>query len=225
MNEQPISGQHLSDEFLIVHSVFFTIQGEGPFVGRPAIFIRLGGCNLQCPLCDTDYTEGNQSLSVKQVVDLAMPLASSGLVVITGGEPFRQRLHMLIDSLLFLGYDVQIETNGTMFQDIAFEKVTVVCSPKGGHIHPSLAPHINALKYVLHADEIAKDGLPVRALGHPVKTVVARPPLGFRGLVYVQPIDVGDAQENARHLQATIESAMQFDYRLCLQTHKIIGLA
>ena len=51
---------------LQVNSIFYTIQGEGPFAGRPAIFIRLAGCNLQCPGCDTEYTK-RQTMTVDEI--------------------------------------------------------------------------------------------------------------------------------------------------------------
>ena len=57
MNQQAPEKQQLrGDGLLAVHSIFYTIQGEGPFAGETAVFVRLAGCNLQCPLCDTDYT-------------------------------------------------------------------------------------------------------------------------------------------------------------------------
>ena len=57
INSQAIEkSAHYTTRSYDVHSIFPTIQGEGPFVGQPAIFIRLAGCNLQCPACDTDYT-------------------------------------------------------------------------------------------------------------------------------------------------------------------------
>ena len=86
---------------LWVHSIFPTIQGEGIFAGVPAVFLRLGGCNLQCPFCDTDYTEGSEWMQGDQIVYLVrffMP-RKANLVVITGGEPMRQKLGPLIKTL------------------------------------------------------------------------------------------------------------------------------
>lgn len=229
MNEQRSQGLfYEASGLLSVHKVFDTIQGEGPFVGRPAVFVRLAGCNLQCPMCDTDYTSGARLLTVKGVLNEIEDASSRrGLVVITGGEPFRQNLRPLVFELLLGGWQVQIETNGTLCIDLPFKNITVVCSPKAGKLSTNLAPHVNAFKYVLHADSICEDdGLPWRALGHPSGAFnkVARPPHGFKGPVYVQPVDVGDATENARHLQAAIASARQFGYTLCVQVHKIINV-
>ena len=93
INIQPIEKiEHYGvpdDGGLDVHSIFPTIQGEGPFVGQPAIFIRLAGCNLQCPLCDTEYTEGRIRLSVPVIFDAVQEHIRlfAPLIVITGGEP------------------------------------------------------------------------------------------------------------------------------------------
>ena len=225
MNHQPISVATDDGSLLYVHSIFSTIQGEGPFTGFPAIFIRLGGCNLQCPLCDTDYTSDIKLMTPHQILEEVQRFRLYGLVVITGGEPLRQDIETLVNVLLKAGFKVQIETNGTLYRPLPFYAITIVCSPKGTRIHPAMHDHISALKYVVHADAIdPDDGLPIYALGHTLKTMVARPPLGFLGPVYVQPIDVQDVEENQRHLKAAIASVMRHGYRLCLQTHKIIGL-
>lgn len=225
--------------YLEVHSIFYTIQGEGPFAGTPAVFVRLAGCNLQCPLCDTDYTSKRLKYLPEQVRAEIHAHASrehfaGNLVVITGGEPFRQaNLGLLVDELLQYGHKVQIETNGTLYQKLDFEHpgLTVVCSPKTGKVHPELEPWINAFKYVLHADQLnPEDGLPLRALDHTAHPQVARPSKEWKqwrclsGGIYVQPVDVGDEVQNRRHLDATVQSAMRYNYRLCLQQHKIIGL-
>lgn len=210
---------------LEVHSIFKTIQGEGPFSGHRAIFLRLAGCNLQCPLCDTDYTSGREFLSVQNVLSRINDLCKeqSYLVVITGGEPFRQNIYPIASALLSNGYLVQVETNGSLYQDLPFE-VTVVCSPKTGSIHPALQQRISAYKYVLHADEVCADGLPLRALNHPVNVQLARPSIHYSGPVYLQPVDVGDEVENKRHLAAVLRSVLKHGHTLCLQTHKIVGL-
>lgn len=107
---------------LAVTSVFYTLQGEGPFAGRPAVFVRLAGCNfggkaVACQGCDTAF-----SLLSSEVVGID-PLCSrvrllsgsrTSLVVITGGEPLLQPyVHWFILALEADGYNVQIETNGT----------------------------------------------------------------------------------------------------------------
>lgn len=228
MNKQPISKQILrSDGKLFLHHVFATIQGEGPYVGVPAVFVRLSGCNLQCPACDTDYSSRGDLVTPAELVALIDKerTGTSNLVVITGGEPFRQNLAPLVDLLLDLGYRVQIETNGTLFvPGLRYDEVTIVCSPKTGRLNQTLLPHIDAFKYVVSADSIGEDGLPIRALDHSAFPVVARPPVGFKGRIYVQPMDAQNATENRRNLDAAIRSCLQFGYTLCLQIHKIIGM-
>lgn len=227
-NAQVPERKSLHLETLDVHSIFLTIQGEGPFTGCPAVFVRLAGCNLQCPGCDTDYTSKRERLApydiVRKVIDLSGP---ASLVVITGGEPFRQNIADLCKRLVGLAYTVQIETNGTLPISSAMPlEVHVVCSPKTGSVHGSIERWPNlSYKYVLRAgDAMDVDGLPVRALGHTAFPYLARPPEGFTGNVYVQPMDCGNNSINKANVEACIQSAMAFNYRLQLQTHKIIGV-
>lgn len=230
MNTQSKSkSNYISRGILELHHIFLTMQGEGPFAGTPTVFVRLFGCNLQCPFCDTDYTSECHKVGPQFILDEISQMADPNtefLVVISGGEPFRQNLTPLVNLLLENGYQVQIETNGTLFlDDLPYDKITVVCSPKTSNINKKLAKHIDALKYVVHADMIdAVDGLPAKALGHEAHPVTAKPPEDFSGTVYVQPIDVDDDFENKRHLDAAIRSCMTYGYRLCLQLHKIINM-
>lgn len=235
LNKQiPIKQQLSTGTSLFVNSIFYTIQGEGPFAGSPSVFVRLTGCNLQCPACDTEYSTGSQLTisSIGAMIRNRIPNRlwnRPPLVVITGGEPFRQNIRPLVDMLIEDGYNVQIETNGTLFVDLGWSFVsrhlTIVCSPKAGKINKELLRHIKAFKYVLHADSIDSDGLPILALEHSASPRVARPPESFTGDIFVQPIDVQDEVENRRHLNAAVNSAMKHGYRLCLQVHKIIGVA
>jgi len=220
----------------ITHSVFFTIQGEGPFAGRPAVFVRLYGCNLQCPLCDTDYTSVQLEWHpdfLSDVVVNAYTAPGRPLVVLTGGEPLRQDLSLLISNLQERGCTVQIETNGTqrlsrntsngVDYPVAWHDVKIVCSPKTGRVNKMLERFITAYKYVVIADQVSKeDGLPLTALGHPAHPILARPHKGFPiEKVYVQPVD---PDPDGANLAACVESCYQFGYTLCLQQHKIIGV-
>lgn len=235
MNEQPIEkseGEYAPDIGYDVHSIFPTIQGEGPFVGQPSTFVRFAGCNLQCPLCDTEYTKGRMRLTVPVIFDTIQDTLVSPeyvpLIVLTGGEPFRQDLKPLVQYLLFRKYRVQIETNGTLHCDLPWnnDDLTIVCSPKAGKINDHLLRVIDYYKYVVRAGDIhVSDGLPIHALDHPVAKMVARPPEHtLRKDVYVQPADEGDIQKNQANLKAAIQSCTRFGYTLCLQTHKMIGL-
>lgn len=223
---------------LQIQEVFATIQGEGPFAGTPATFVRLAGCNLQCPGCDTDYTSKRQTLTATEVVQLVRQQSRrpaphgpqkgllEPLVVITGGEPFRQNLTPFVTILLGLGFRVQLETNGTFMLDgFPWEKVTVVCSPKTGRINYDFSHRVNAFKYVVQAGYVdPTDGLPFATLGQLTQSSVARPPVGSAAEIYVQPLDEQDETKNKANLAAAVQSCLQFGYRLCIQTHKLANV-
>src|ERR1035437_6325497 len=109
MNNQPIEKQFLDPAGVLeVHHIFRTIQGEGPFTGERAIFIRLAGCNLQCPGCDTEYTSSRERVTVLgmclHIENIAYGMSPLPLIVISGGEPTRQNLGPLCHELVKLGY-------------------------------------------------------------------------------------------------------------------------
>lgn len=236
INIQPIE-KAIDDDgsALYVHSVFHTIQGEGPLTGHPAIFIRLGGCNLQCPQCDTEYTDNTVYQSVEALM-MRVRILHPGprLVVITGGEPFRQNISPLCMLLLDEDYQVQVETNGTLPPPFGFPAgnmldpgVLVVVSPKAAKVHPRTAGIAVAWKYVLNFDSVnPEDGLPIRALDHTCGPKgIARPPEDFPvGAVYLQPADLKDHDLNEQNLQGVIRSCMRHGYTLQLQTHKLINM-
>tara|TARA_R100000808_G_scaffold6960_1_gene20337 strand:- start:2395 stop:3075 length:681 start_codon:yes stop_codon:yes gene_type:complete len=202
--------------------IWKTIQGEGPLAGCPSVFIRLAGCNLRCPWCDTDYTSNRKLWRASEVVELVRAIRPSGLVVLTGGEPFRQDIGPLIELLLEAGYEIQIETNGTLFRpNIPFDQISIVCSPKTPKVHPGLIPYITAWKYVIDADHIdPTDGLPSETLGGfaPAK------PSGENPLIYIQPMDFQDPKHNRMNTEAAVDVCLKFDYRLQIQIQKIVGL-
>lgn len=244
INQQPMEHtDRTTGEKLDVHGIFHTLQGEGPFCGRSALFIRFAGCNLQCPGCDTDYTSKREMLSVSVILDTLRELtptaAARPLVVITGGEPFRQNLYPLCYELIRAGYTVQIETNGTLppfcaaFMELVSTDLTesnrvfIVCSPKTGRISKYLEHGICAYKYVVDADCVHEDdGLPILALGHTAHPYVARPPVGFTGPIYIQPADRQDEATNKRNREACVILAMNAPdtFTVQLQTHKILNL-
>ncbi|QBQ71203.1 orgamic radical activating enzyme [Shewanella phage S0112] len=230
-----------SSQDLLVHSIFYTIQGEGPFSGHTAVFIRLSGCNIQCPGCDTEYTEGAKRISPQDLALAAIEEIPQGakcnLVVITGGEPFRQTaIAALVDRLHYYSFQVQIETNGTMAIPIfTMQTPTIVCSPKTKGLNPKAIPYITHYKYVLEAGNIAEhDGLPLSALQNHAEPWVARPPENFQGNIYIQPMDMtmlykdnpyiaGSIEEaNQRNIQACVASAKRFGYTVQLQVHKYL---
>lgn len=234
MNNQPIEKRsHRLDGLLEVHSIFHTIQGEGPFCGTPAVFVRLAGCNLQCPGCDTDYTSNRTACAPFHVLNEVQRYMARGLVVITGGEPFRQDIGRLINTLTDAGFYVQVESNGTLppSDDVLWNTMTdirtgayVVCSPKAGKVNQDLSNVACCFKYVISHDSVGEDGLPLHALQHPAKPHVARPPHGWHRPVYLQPMDSKNEEVNALNLRTAIESCMKHGYILQLQVHKIINM-
>lgn len=225
MNEQPIEKRITrSNGYLDVVDIFSTIQGEGPFTGHRAIFVRLAGCNLQCPGCDTDYTSNRKEYHDSELVDeIAKLVQPPYLVVITGGEPFRQNISAFANTLIALGYKVQVESNGTVPPSEGLrEEVCIVCSPKTGRMNPKMAERANCFKYVMHADSVDIDGLPIKALDHSANPRVARPPEGNTRPVYLQPMDSKNIAQNHRNIQAVVESCIKHGYQLQLQIHKIV---
>lgn len=124
---------------LLVTSYFLTIQGEGPYTGLPAVFVRLAKCNLACSFCDTYFDSGDWMGFDELDARLNDLVWESGLdqreivLVVTGGEPMLQQalgpwLHtQVVDGKKWR--NIQIESNGTAFQHID-DRVTVVVSPK-----------------------------------------------------------------------------------------------
>lgn len=226
-NDQPIHKfQNHPFKMLYVHSVFSTIQGEGPYAGERAIFIRLFGCNLQCPGCDTDYTSENKEIHYVDLVSQVKEMHKAPyLVVITGGEPFRQNIGDLCNELIEEGYQVQVETNGTFAPSFNLsDDVFIVCSPKTGRIQRHMLERMDALKYVVNWRSVAEDGLPLLALEHRAKPTVARPPKDFKGPIYVQPMDAGDMVETMMNRQAAVKLCLEHGFILQLQIHKLVGV-
>lgn len=210
----------------LVHSIFATIQGEGPFAGVPAVFIRLAGCNLQCPGCDTEYTAVSDRTettdSVLQWVAEVAKDTAIRLVVLTGGEPMRQRLAPLVYALLAADYQVQLETNGTIYRpELPYAAITVVCSPKNANVDAQIIPHVAAWKYVIGEGELDARGLPTRVLGS--MTPVFRD-VPAEAAIYLQPLDVKDDHLNATFILKTINACLKYGHRLCIQVHKMVGL-
>lgn len=122
---------------LPIHETFQqTLQGEGYWAGTPVDFIRLAGCPVGCPWCDTGYADGGQGLprQGRPLVDLLAELRSPR-VVVSGGEPMIQtQLPALIEAILATGRAVNLETSGSHWQPIPAQ-TWVTLSPKH-HVSP-----------------------------------------------------------------------------------------
>jgi organic radical activating enzyme len=224
----PIRAQEKGDgTSLWVEEVFYTLQGEGPFSGEPAVFVRLAGCNLACHYCDTEFESSNWKPEITELlaaIEAACPRHCK-LVVVTGGEPFRQNIRPLVDKLLANQYRVQLETNGTLWIDLPeSEALHIVCSPKTGSLHPSLEARIGSYKYVVAAGESdPEDGLPILSTQKAgVSMRLARP--AGSAPVFLVPMDVLDHEARQQNLQEAVALALKFGYRLTLQLHKQVGL-
>lgn len=103
---------------LKVHEIFETIQGEGYDTGIPVIFIRLFGCNLKCPYCDQDQSDVTpREVTVGDIIEYLDKCNTNAIknICITGGEPLMQEdINFLIDILVEYGYNVSVETNGSI---------------------------------------------------------------------------------------------------------------
>ncbi|ABS64755.1 conserved hypothetical protein [Parvibaculum lavamentivorans DS-1] len=206
-----------------VKEIFYTLQGEGANAGRPSVFCRFSGCNLWsgreedradavCTFCDTDFvgTNGEGGGKFRDVAALADAIektwesgaAHNRFVVCTGGEPLLQLDAPLIAALHSRGFEIAVETNGTI---VAPEGIDWICvSPKADAELKQTSGHELKLVYPQHKAQ------PERF-----------EQLDFR-YFYLQPMDGADAEENTR--AATAYCLAHPKWRLSLQTHKLIGI-
>jgi 7-carboxy-7-deazaguanine synthase (Cx14CxxC type) len=206
-----------------VKEMFYTLQGEGLRAGRAAVFCRFAGCNLwsgreadrsgaQCTFCDTDFvgTDGAGGGRFESAAALARSIAAlwpkgeggKPYVVFTGGEPLLQLDAALIDAVHGQGFEIAVETNGTIAAPAGIDWICV--SPKAGTVL-------------------------VQTRGHELKLVYPQPgalPERFEGLAFehflLQPLWGAQTQENMR---AAARYCMEHPrWRLSVQTHKWIGI-
>ena len=203
-----------------VKEIFLTLQGEGMQAGRRAVFLRFAGCNLwtgreqdrataQCSFCDTDFVgldgENGGRYDAAALAGKVSALWGGGgrrLVVITGGEPLLQLDAPLIDALHGQGFEIAVETNGTLPAPPGIDWICV--SPKGSTNIVQRSG--DELKLVWPQPEIDPGELATWAFDHHL----------------VQPMDCADAEgANA----AAIDLAMRDPrWKLSLQAHKLLGL-
>lgn len=209
-----------------VKEIYFTLQGEGAQTGRAAVFLRFSGCNLWsgreqhraeavCKFCDTDFvgTDGPgggkfaSAESLAEAITNAWPekaVASPKYVVCTGGEPLLQLDTVAIDALHEAGFEIGVETNGTV---AAPDGVDWLCvSPKANA--PVVQRSGSELKLVYPQNEDAAQ------------------PSEFADLdfeyFFLQPCDDENLEANMR---AAVDYCLQHpQWRLSVQTHKILGI-
>lgn len=209
----------------LVKEIYYTLQGEGAQVGRPAVFCRFSRCNLWtghesqrasaiCQFCDTDFvgTDGPGGGRFATAADLAAAVAATWggepgdaaepYVVCTGGEPLLQLDAPAIDALHQAGFSVGVETNGTQVAPPGLDWVCV--SPKAGA--PLVLDHGDELKLVYPQSNAQPESFERLAFGR----------------FLLQPMDGPDRDRN---------TALAIDYclahprwRLSLQTHKYTGI-
>jgi len=235
---------------LRVQSMFPTIQGEGPFAGHCATFIRLAGCNLACHFCDTEFESGMSNLIPVEAIAAYVrrqPAHMQKLVVLTGGEPLRQNIALLVEMLLnysgSLTGCVQLETAGTLWDSRLNQftnggRLRIVCSPKTPAVNGDVALLCRDWKYIISArDALGDDGLPhqgtQRANRHLPQQIWRRPG-GWRpeDTIWLSPMD--ESQHPDFPKQKTVQTenntalvarlAQQHGYRVSLQMHKLLGV-
>jgi organic radical activating enzyme len=163
---------HIKKNHLLVTSVFYTVQGEGPHGGIPAVFIRLAGCNRgikrDCWFCDTNFlfAEGTQRSYTDLLEEIGKrqvrPSLDKPLIVITGGEPLLQETNLapFVHELCVNGYQVQVETNGDRLRLNSLPRALIVMSPKASmrakrytKPHKEALERADYLKFLLEAKE------------------------------------------------------------------------
>ena len=189
-----------------VNETFLSLQGEGHFTGTPAFFLRFSGCNLKCPFCDTNH-QSYKEMSEEEIVEEASSHKPRH-IVITGGEPALQLTQSLVDKLHEAGFFIQVETNGTLPLPEGIDWVT--CSPKSSPIR----------------EDLKVDELKVLFMGNGTDPEASL--LGGRlegGLLFLQPLDTGDEEQNRIILRDTIAYILEHPkWSLSLQTHKLLGI-
>ncbi len=226
----PIVSQHLDDTGgLKVVDMFYTLQGEGPYSGMTSVFVRLADCNLRCTMCDTDFTTGARVVEVEELVQQVRTLAGTKtrLVVITGGEPLLQNIVPFCRQLAKYNFRVQIETAGTVWvPGLEGCDVAIVCSPKTGKVRVELQNRCINFKYVVGAgDEVSATGAIVASYQLGSKPMTLAQPARKDATIWIQPRDDQDPEKNAANTVFARDLCLKYGYRMCVQLHKIVGVA
>ena len=117
---------------LVIHEIFHSIQGESSRAGLPCVFVRLTYCNIRCTYCDTEYAfEGGKEMAIGQILETVRSYGCT-LVEVTGGEPlFQQNVHELMRRLCDEGYEVLLETGGSLDVSTTDTRVRRIVDFKG----------------------------------------------------------------------------------------------
>ena len=192
-----------------VNEIFHSLQGEGYNTGTASVFIRLSGCNLHCAFCDTRHEEGTM-MSLPEIVEQVMRYPKAPLIVLTGGEPSLWIDEDFVTGLKQMtGKRIAIETNGTRPLPHGIDWVTL--SPKTGIGDsgdlPVVLTHCDELKVVYLGQDLSQyDNI----------TADHR---------YLQPCWVSNKSDRKRNMLATVQAVLYHpDWRLSLQTHRILGI-
>lgn len=140
---------------LQVNEIFYSVQGESTYAGRPCVFVRLTGCNLRCRWCDTAYAfYDGETLTVEQVLERVRAYKCP-LVEITGGEPLLQdEVHFLIDRLLVEAYEVLVETGGSLEVGRLDPRVVKIVDLKAPGSGMDRLNNLDNLQYLDRKDQI-----------------------------------------------------------------------
>ena len=180
------------------------------YPGKVACTVFLPGCNLRCPFCDTDHA-ASQPMSADDILRAIAPYPAK-MVVLTGGEPSLYVDEELVNRLHAAGKYLTIETNGTHPLPQGIDWVTL--SPKF-HALPA-AQSAKARPVLTYCDE-----LKLLYLGRELPDVSFIQARHY----FLQPCDTGDAAESSRLLRSAVSYCLEHpEWRLSLQTHKLIGV-
>ena len=190
--------------------IFNSVQGEGQHTGVPSVFIRFGGCNLSCAWCDTDFSVFDR-MPISDIMD-TLSQWTTKRIVYTGGEPAMQKLRPLSDELHSKGYNIAIETNGTI--ELEEGVVDWICVSPKNMVHPE------------HPIKQRKgDELKVVYTGQDL-SMYDNLKKGFDNL-FLQPCydESKDAGTNGKTFHSTFDMVMNNPgWNLSLQTHKWMGV-
>ncbi|MBD5225889.1 MAG: 7-carboxy-7-deazaguanine synthase QueE [Bacteroidales bacterium] len=198
-----------------VNEIFYSLQGEGYRTGYASVFIRLSGCNLRCPFCDTSH-EGFTEMTDEEIVAEACRFPAE-FVVITGGEPTMTLTKSLLEKLRDAGKKIQIETNGTFdLPDDMLDLIDhITCSPKNAQVK---LRRIDEIKLLYQEETFPPSKAEEERIGF-----YAGMGMAFGAMLALQPCDTGDNALNRAITESTIAYILAHPaWRLSLQTHKIL---